>query len=78
MTLTELPTLKAWELINVNVGAVTMMSKIVLPGMVARGRGALVNVSSGSELQPLPLMAVYAATKVRTRKLKLFDGNNLS
>lgn len=53
-----------WNLINVNVGAVTMMSKIVLPQMVKRRQGAIVNVSSGSELQPLPLMAIYAATKV--------------
>lgn len=64
MPLAELPPSKSWEIINVNVGAVTCMSRMVLPGMVARGKGALVNVSSGSELQPLPLMTVYAATKV--------------
>ena len=64
MKLCELPTSKAWEIINVNVVAVTTMTRMVLPGMVARGRGAIVNVSSGSELQPLPLMAIYGATKV--------------
>lgn len=64
MMLCEVPTSQAWEIINVNVGAVTTMTRMVLPGMVARGRGAVVNVSSGSELQPLPLMAIYAATKV--------------
>lgn len=53
-----------WQLLNVNVGAVTMMSKIVLPQMKNRRQGAIVNVSSGSELQPLPLMSIYAATKV--------------
>ncbi|KOB71111.1 Steroid dehydrogenase, partial [Operophtera brumata] len=63
MPLNEVPPSKSWEIINVNVGAVTAMSRMVLPGMVARGKGALVNVSSGSELQPLPLMTVYAATK---------------
>ncbi|CAB3231525.1 unnamed protein product [Arctia plantaginis] len=63
MPLCELPPSKSWELINVNVGAVTAMTRLVLPGMVERGRGALVNVSSGSELQPLPLMTIYAATK---------------
>jgi 17beta-estradiol 17-dehydrogenase / very-long-chain 3-oxoacyl-CoA reductase len=66
MPVCEVPPAKAWELINVNVGAVTGMSRLVLPGMVARGRGALVNVSSGAELQPLPLMTIYAATKVLT------------
>lgn len=51
------------DIINVNVGAVTHMSKMLLPQMRKRGRGAIVNVSSGSEIQPLPLMTVYAATK---------------
>ncbi|GLV45728.1 uncharacterized protein CBL_02748 [Carabus blaptoides fortunei] len=51
------------DLINVNVGAVTHMSKMLLPQMRQRGKGAIVNVSSGSEMQPLPLMTVYAATK---------------
>ncbi|XP_069357031.1 inactive hydroxysteroid dehydrogenase-like protein 1 [Maniola hyperantus] len=67
MALCELPLAEAWEIININVGAVTSMTRMVLPSMVARGRGAVVNVSSGSELQPLPLMAVYAATKVYVR-----------
>lgn len=64
MPLCELPAAQAWEIINLNVVAVTSMTRMLLPSMVARGRGAVVNVSSGSELQPLPLMAVYAATKV--------------
>ncbi|XP_039764834.1 inactive hydroxysteroid dehydrogenase-like protein 1 [Pararge aegeria] len=71
MPLCEIPTSKAWEIINVNVVAVTSMTRMVLPAMVARGRGAVVNVSSGSELQPLPLMAVYAATKVYVRNFTL-------
>ena len=41
-----------------------MMTRIVLEQMKARRKGAIVNVSSGSELQPLPLMTVYAASKV--------------
>ncbi|CAH0689399.1 unnamed protein product [Chilo suppressalis] len=67
MPVCEVSDARTWELINVNVGAVTAMSRLVLPGMVARGRGALVNVSSGSELQPLPLMTIYAATKAYVR-----------
>ncbi|XP_060801221.1 inactive hydroxysteroid dehydrogenase-like protein 1 isoform X2 [Amyelois transitella] len=67
----ELPQSKVWEIININVGAVTMMTRTVLPGMVARGRGAIVNVSSGSELQPLPLMTIYAATKAYIRSFTL-------
>ncbi|CAG5048167.1 unnamed protein product [Parnassius apollo] len=69
--LSELPQTKVWEIINVNVGAVTSMTRMVLPGMLERGRGAIVNISSGSELQPLPLMAVYAASKAYVRSLTL-------
>ncbi|XP_059059007.1 inactive hydroxysteroid dehydrogenase-like protein 1, partial [Achroia grisella] len=71
MRLCEIPLPKMWELINVNVGAVTAMTRMVLPGMVSRGKGAVVNVSSGSELQPLPLMTVYAATKSYVRSFTL-------
>lgn len=41
-----------------------MMTRMLINGMKARGKGAIVNISSGSELQPLPYMAVYAASKV--------------
>lgn len=64
MYLSEVPESTVWDLINVNVGAVTHMTKLVLPGMRNRRRGAIVNVSSSAELQPLPLLAIYAATKV--------------
>lgn len=53
-----------WNIININVGAVTMMTRMLVNDMKARGKGAIVNISSGSELQPLPFMAVYAASKV--------------
>lgn len=64
MYMMEVPESTVWDLINVNVGATTHMTKLVLPGMQKRKRGAIVNVSSSAELQPMPLMAVYAATKV--------------
>ena len=53
-----------WEIININIGAVTMMTRLTINDMKQRGKGAIVNISSGSELQPLPYMAVYSATKV--------------
>jgi len=64
MYLGEVPQQELWDILNINIGATTMMTRLVLPQMQKRKRGAIVNVSSGSELQPLPLMTVYAASKV--------------
>jgi short-subunit dehydrogenase len=64
MYLGEVPQQELWDIVNINIGATTMMTRIILPQMQKRKRGAIVTVSSGSELQPLPLMTVYAASKV--------------
>lgn len=64
MYLGEVPEEELWDIININVGATTMMTRLVIEEMKTRKKGAIVNISSGSELQPLPLMTVYAATKV--------------
>lgn len=53
-----------WDLININMAAVTMMTRLCINDMKQRGKGAIVNISSGSELQPLPYTAVYGASKV--------------
>ncbi|GFO43637.1 inactive hydroxysteroid dehydrogenase-like protein 1 [Plakobranchus ocellatus] len=54
---------KLWQLIYVNIGAATMMTHMLLPGMVERGKGGVVVVSSGSSTQMTPQMTVYSATK---------------
>lgn len=51
------------KLIQVNVTATTMMTHIVLPSMVERKRGAIINVSSASSLVSEPLYAVYTGSK---------------
>jgi uncharacterized protein len=51
------------EMINLNVRALTELSRLVLPGMIARRRGAILNVASTAAFQPGPNMAVYYATK---------------
>ncbi|KAK1604178.1 hypothetical protein QYE76_027851 [Lolium multiflorum] len=57
---------EAWvRMIRVNLWATTEVTAAVLPGMVERGRGAVVNIGSGATeaLPSYPLYSVYAATK---------------
>lgn len=49
--------------VRVDVEAVVDLMARYLPGMVERGRGAIVNLSSTSAFQPLPYNAGYAAAK---------------
>jgi len=51
------------EMIAVNVVALTHLTKLLLPPMVARKHGYVLNVASTASFQPGPLMAVYYATK---------------
>jgi len=51
------------EMLQVNVVALTHLSKLFLPAMVKRGRGYVMNVASTAAFQPGPLMAVYYASK---------------
>ncbi|CAL5047410.1 unnamed protein product [Urochloa decumbens] len=57
---------EAWiRMVRVNLWALTVVAAAVMPGMVARGRGAVVNIGSGSTeaLPSFPLYTIYAATK---------------
>jgi uncharacterized protein len=51
------------EEVQLNVAAVVDLCHAFYPGMLARGRGAVVNVASTAAFQGVPGMAVYAATK---------------
>jgi len=46
-----------------NVVALTSLTRQLVPGMVERGRGGVLNLSSLSAFVPAPRLAVYAATK---------------
>lgn len=48
---------------QVNMMALTALTGLFLPGMVARRRGGVLNVASTAAFQPGPGMAVYYATK---------------
>jgi short-subunit dehydrogenase len=50
-------------MIRLNVEALTHLTRLALPGMIARGAGRILNVASTAAFQPGPRMAVYYATK---------------
>ena len=54
---------KELDLLQVNVVALTHLTKLFLPGMIARRRGYVMQVASTAAFQPGPLMAVYYASK---------------
>jgi uncharacterized protein len=49
--------------IHLNITALTCLTRLFLPAMLARRAGKIMNVASTAAFQPGPLMAVYYATK---------------
>ncbi len=54
---------KELKMINVNIIALTYLTKMFITRMSGKERSYIVNVASGAAFQPGPLMAVYFATK---------------
>ena len=59
----ELNSTNVDDLINVNIMSLNAMTRAVLPQMVERKKGALINISSFSAAIPTPLLSVYSASK---------------
>ncbi len=59
----EEPEDRILAMLDLNVRATVLMTRRFVPGMVARKRGALINVVSTSAFQPVPYMSTYAASK---------------
>ena len=59
----ELPLQRQLDMLEVNITALTRLTRLLLPGMVHRRRGGVLNVASTAAFQPGPLMAVYYASK---------------
>jgi len=65
------------RMIQVNVVALTRLTRLVLPTMVRRRRGRILNVASTAGFVPGPLMAVYYATKAFVISFSDAIGNEL-
>ena len=64
--------LEEWEqMIATNVAGLARVTRAVLPGMVERGRGDVINVSSVAASYPYPGGNVYGGTKAFVRQFSL-------
>ncbi|AWB23558.1 SDR family NAD(P)-dependent oxidoreductase [Methylobacterium currus] len=61
--LSALPAQDQTEMVAVNVTAPTVLSRLVLPGLIARRSGGILNVASVVAYLPGPNMAAYYASK---------------
>jgi uncharacterized protein len=59
----ELDAKRERQMIDLNVGTLADLCRSVVPAMIERGCGGIVNVASTAAFQPGPNMAVYFATK---------------
>jgi len=63
-------TIAEWhEVVNLNLSSVWFMSRLVATPMLERGRGAIVNISSGASFLALPTVAPYGAAKAGINSL---------
>lgn len=65
------------DMLQLNIVALTDLTKLLLPPMIARGHGRVMNVTSTAAFQPGPLMAVYYATKAYVLSLSEALANEL-
>ena len=62
-TMQDLQPAEVSAMITLNIGALTRLTHALIPQMVARGKGKILNVSSVTAFQPVPSLSVYAASK---------------
>ena len=51
------------ELLNINSLSCLMLTHLMLPGMLSKNKGVIINISSEVGSRPSPLLATYSATK---------------
>ncbi len=62
-TFWELPRRRELDMVEVNITALVHLTHLALQGMVARGKGRVLNIASTAGFQPGPGMSTYYATK---------------
>src|SRR5579864_9329711 len=63
--------------LNLNITALTELTRLFLPGMLHRSAGRIMNVASTAAFQPGPLMAVYYASKAYVLSFSEATANEL-
>jgi NAD(P)-dependent dehydrogenase (short-subunit alcohol dehydrogenase family) len=58
-----------WRAQEINVRGTLLAARAVLPGMIARGGGRIINFSGGGATAPLPRFSAYAASKAAVVRL---------
>jgi short-subunit dehydrogenase len=74
----DLDTRTELDELQVNIVALTHLTRLFLPGMVARRDGRILNLASTAAFQPGPLMAVYYASKAYVLSFSEALGNELA
>jgi hypothetical protein len=74
----ELDTQTQLDELQVNIVALTHLTRLFLPGMVERRDGRILNLASTAAFEPGPLMAVYYATKAYVLSFSQAIGNELT
>lgn len=59
----RLPLARELAMVDLNVRALVALTGSLLPGMIATGKGTIIQIASTTSFQPVPYMAVYGATK---------------
>jgi hypothetical protein len=65
------------DMLQVNIVALTHLTRLFLPGMIKRGRGKILNMASIGSYMPGPLMAGYFASKAYVLSLSEALANEL-